>query len=172
MSDCEPETPSVLISHRVPAHLARRFHQICLGVTAELLSAHDVNQLQWGVLAAIAEEPGRGQRYIAQRVGIDPVSLGQIADVLEEKGLVERRHDPDDRRTRRLFVTRRGASLRQRLRPSLLTAQERVLAPLSKRERDSLLDMLARVIEANGSYARPGNGRRKPRRKDQAQPKP
>jgi hypothetical protein len=55
--------------------------------------------------------------------------------------------------------------LRRRLRPSLLAAQERLLAPLTKAERLALLDMLARVIEANDSYARPGNGRRKPRRR-------
>ena len=32
-----PNKSLVLPSHRVPAHLARRFHQICLGVTAEIL---------------------------------------------------------------------------------------------------------------------------------------
>jgi hypothetical protein len=47
----------------------------------------------------------------------------------------------------------------------LLAAQERLLAPLAKAERAALLDMLVRVIEANDSYARPGNGRRKPRRR-------
>lgn len=165
MEDDEPKTPSILISHRVPAHLARRFHQICLGVTAELLARQDMNQLQWGVLAAIAEEPGRGQRYIAKRVGIDPVSLGQITDFLEEKGLVQRRPDPEDRRAWKLFITRRGADLRHRLRPSLLEIQERVLAPLNKAERAALLDMLARVIDANECYARPGNGRRRPSRR-------
>jgi len=50
--------------------------------------------------------------------------------------------------------------LRRRLRPSLLSAQERLLAPLSEgRARRPLLDMLVPVIEANDSYARPGNGR-------------
>jgi hypothetical protein len=39
------------------------------------------------------------------------------------------------------------------------------LEPLAKAERTALLDMLARVIEANDFYARPGNGRRKPLRK-------
>jgi len=73
--------------------------------------------------------------------------------------------DPDDRRARRLHVTKRGADLRRRLRPALLAAQERLLSPLSKAERAALVDMLVRVIEANDSYARPGNGRRKPRRK-------
>jgi hypothetical protein len=67
-------------------------------------------------------------------------------------------------------VTRRGTDLRRRLRPSLLSAQERLLAPLSKAERAALLNMLVRVIEANDSYARPGNGRRKPRRKSVSKP--
>jgi hypothetical protein len=45
-----------------------------------------------------------------------------------------------------------------------------LLAPLVKAERAALLDMLARVIEANDAYARPGNGRRKPRRRADSHP--
>ncbi|MDH2386888.1 MarR family transcriptional regulator [Bradyrhizobium sp. CER78] len=149
----------------MPAHLARRFHQLCLGVTAEILGRQDLTPLQWAVLAAISEEPGSGQRHVAKRLGIDAVTLGQIIEFLEQKALVQRQIDPDDRRARQLFLTRDGAELRQGLRPSLLAAQDRILAPLTRTERASLLDMLARVIEANESYARPGNGRRKPRRK-------
>ncbi|MFK4522918.1 DNA-binding MarR family transcriptional regulator [Bradyrhizobium japonicum] len=159
------EKSPVLGSHRVPAHLARRFNQICLGVTAEILTAQNLTPLTFGVLAAVLEEPGSGQRQLASRMGVDAVSFGQMIDFLEQKGLVKREVDPDDRRARRLYVTRRGTDLRRRLRPVLLAAQERLLAPLSKSERVALVDMLVRVIEANDSYARPGNGRRKPRRK-------
>jgi DNA-binding MarR family transcriptional regulator len=155
----------VLASHRVPAHLARRFHQICLGVTAEILDGQDITPIQWGVMAAILEEPGSGQTHIAKRVGIDPVTLGQLIEALEKKDLVERKIDPGDRRGRQLFLTPRATELFHRMRPSLLEAQERVLAPLTKTERASLLDMLARVVVTNGSYARPGHGRRKPRRR-------
>jgi DNA-binding MarR family transcriptional regulator len=160
----------VLASHRVPAHLARRFHQICLGVTAEILDGEDITPIQWGVMAAILEEPGSGQRHIAKRVGIDPVTLGQLIDALEKNGLVKRQIDPGDRRSRKVFLTRRGTELRYRLRPSLLEVQERVLAPLTKTERAALLDMLARVVVANGSYARPGQGRRKPRKRSGSHP--
>lgn len=52
--------------------------------------------------------------------------------------------------------------------PVLLAAQEPLLAQLSKSERVALLNMLVRVIEANDTYARPGNGRRKPSRKSGA----
>jgi DNA-binding MarR family transcriptional regulator len=158
-------SPKVLPSHRVPAHLARRFNQICLGVTAEILEGEGLTPLLFGVLVAVLEEPGRGQKQVADRMGVDAVNFGQMIDELEGKGLVERKIDPNDRRARELYVTEPGAALRRRLSPSLLAAQERLLAPLSPDERTALLDMLARVIEANDSYARPGNGRRKPQRK-------
>jgi len=158
-------SPEVLPSHRVPAHLARRFNQICLGVTAEILNGEGLTPLLFGVLAAVLEQPGRGQKQVAERMGVDAVNFGQMIDELEGKGLVERRIDPNDRRARKLYVTERGVALRRRLRPSLLAAQGRLLAPLSPEERTALLDMLVRVIEANESYARPGNGRRKPQRK-------
>jgi len=154
----------------VPAHLARRFHQICLGVTAEILLHEDLTPMLYGVMAAIQEEPGSGQRHVAGRIGVDAVNLGQMIEFLEQKGLVKRDVDPNDRRARQLYLTRLGTDLRHRLRPSLLAAQQRILAPLAKAERTALVDMLARVIEANDSYARPGNGRRKPRRKDAPQP--
>ena len=159
MPESRPEptkSSSVLPSHRVPAHLARRFHQICLGVTAEILMDEDLTPQLWAVMAAVTDEPGNGQRQLAGRVGVDAVNFGQMIEFLE---------DPDDRRARKLYPTRRGADLRRRLRPALLAAQERLLAPLAKAERAALLDMLVRVIEANDSYARPGNGRRKPRRR-------
>ena len=155
----------VLRSHRVPAHLARRFHQICLGVTAEILVDHDLTPMLWGVLVAVLEQPGSGQRNLATRMGVDAVTFGQMIDFLERKDLVERKSDPDDRRAHQLYATREAGELRRGLSPALLAAQERLLAPLSKQERAALVDMLVRVIEANGSYARPGNGRRKPRRK-------
>lgn len=158
------EAARVLPSHRLPAHLARRFNQICLGVTAEILTEHDLTPMLFGVIAAIAEEPGSGQRQLATRMGVDAATFGQMIELLEQKGLVRREIDPNDRRARQLFVTRDGSTLRNRLRPSLVAAQERLLAPLSKAERAALMDMLVRVIEANDAYARPGNGRRKPRR--------
>jgi MarR family transcriptional regulator, temperature-dependent positive regulator of motility len=165
MSESRSNKSLVLPSHRVPAHLARRFHQICLGVVAEILAPEDLTPLLWSVMATVQEAPGSGQKQGADRMGVDAVNFGQMIDVLEGKGLIARRVDPSDRRARKLYVTERGTSLRGRLRPTLLSAQERLLAPLSKAERAALLDMLVRVIEANDSYARPGNGRRRPKRK-------
>jgi DNA-binding MarR family transcriptional regulator len=164
-----PERASVLPSHRVPAHLARRFNQICLGVIAEILVGEELNPQQYGVLTAIYEQPGCQQRTLAARAGVDPVSVGQIIDVLEQRNLAERRLDPADRRARRLYLTRSGTAMRNRLSPALLAAQKNLLAPLTKVEQAALIDMLVRILEANEVYAKPGNGRRKPRSQARAE---
>ncbi len=87
------ENSSILPSHQVPAHLARRFHQICLGVTAEILVSEDLTPMLWGVMSAVLEEPGSGQRQLAGRMGVDAVTFGQMIDFLEHKGLVKRQID-------------------------------------------------------------------------------
>lgn len=155
-----PVTPA----HRVPAHLARRFHQICLGALAEVTVPADLNPAEYGILAAVIDWPGLDQRRLAERLGIDPASVGQMIDRLETAGLLERRVHPDDRRARLVSATRSGERVRQHLRPAALAAQERLLAPLTARERRLFLDLLTRVVEGNESYARPGNGRRPPQR--------
>jgi len=151
-------------AHRVPAHLARRFHQICLGAMAEVTVPAGLSPGEYGILAAVIDLPGLDQRSLAERLGIDPASAGQMIDRLETTGLLERRVHPDDRRARLLSATRSGEKLRQQLKPPALAAQERLLAPLTVRERRLFLGFLTRVVEGNESYARPGNGRRPTRR--------
>lgn len=151
-------------AHRVPAHLARRFHQICQGAVAEVVVPAGLVPGEYAILAAVIDLPGLDQRTLAERLGIDPASVGKMIDRLEAAGLLERRVHPDDRRARLLGATRLGEKLRQRLQHTALAAQERLLAPLTVRERRLFLDLLTRVVEGNESYARPGNGRRPPRR--------
>jgi MarR family transcriptional regulator, temperature-dependent positive regulator of motility len=152
---------TVLPSHRVPAHLARRFHQICNGVTAEVLAGENLTPKVYGVLSAILESPGISQRQLASSFGVDQASIGDMVDELEARKLVERKSDKGDRRAWRLHVTRQGAAFRDRLRPTMLAAQEQILACLSRPERNQLIDMLVRILESNDAYARPGTRRRK-----------
>ena len=98
---------------------------------------------------------------LAARLSIDRNNVGLILTELEERGLVERRVDPADQRARRLYLTAKGEKLYQQLRPWNTAANERILAPLSPRQRELLLDLLVRVVKANAIYARPGARRRK-----------
>ncbi|GAA0568647.1 hypothetical protein GCM10009416_03530 [Craurococcus roseus] len=150
--------------HRVPSFLAFRFHQLCLGIMAEVLAPEALKWGEYGALTALDAEPGVDQQGLAARLGIDKVSAGQMVDRLAARGLVSRDPHPTDRRARVLHLTPEGLALRRRLQPAALAAQDRILAPLRPEERVLLVELLARVVEGHAAYARPGNGRSRPRR--------
>jgi DNA-binding MarR family transcriptional regulator len=158
--------------HRVPAHLARRFNQICVGALAEVLEPEGIMPSEYAVLATIDDLPGLDQRTLARRLGIDPVTAGQMVDRLESMDLVDRRLQDADRRARSLKLTQRGTRLRRRLIAPSKAAHERIMGPLSPTERQVFLDLLVRLVEGNESYARPGNGRRRPQKSSPKKPLP
>lgn len=154
--------PSIL---RVPSHLARRFNQLCVGIIAEVTEPEGLIPTQYALLVALDEQPGIDQRTLALRLGTDAVTTGQLIGELEEAGFVDRKVDVADRRARILGLTREGTHLRRRLRPLVIAADARVMGSLEPKEQSQFLNFLTRIVEANESYARPGNGRRRRARK-------
>ena len=111
------------------------------------------------------------QRRIAELIGTDRTSVSQMIERLVARGLVDQRINGEDRRAREIHITPRGRQLRSSLRPKLLAAQDRMLAPLGPSERRTLMDLLVRVIEANEAHARPGAARRSPAKSSGLNPK-
>lgn len=148
---------------RVPVSLSRRFFQICMAVAAEIAGQEGLTATQFGALTYLYEEPELDQNGLAARLGIDRSNTSALLDVLEKKGLVERKVSKADRRAKLVRLTRKGVKTRDRLRPKAGIGQAGILAPLSPADRERFLDMLLDIIEANEAYARPGAGRRKPR---------
>lgn len=66
---------------------------------------------QWIVLFRLRQQEGLSQVDLAEVLELQPISLVRLLDRLVEHGLVERRHDPKDRRANRLFLTARGRQL-------------------------------------------------------------
>jgi MarR family transcriptional regulator, transcriptional regulator for hemolysin len=66
---------------------------------------------QWIVLFRLREQEGLSQVDLADVLELQPISLVRLLDRLVEHGLLERRHDPKDRRANRLFLTASGKQL-------------------------------------------------------------
>jgi DNA-binding MarR family transcriptional regulator len=142
--------------------LSRRFYQICMAVAAEVAAEEALTPLELGTLTYLYDEPDIDQKALTARLGVDRSNTSILVDELEEKGLVERRVNADDRRARLLRLTSRGVKVRDRLRPKAGVAQAGILAALAAPDRERFLDMLVQIVEANEIYARPGASRRKP----------
>lgn len=66
---------------------------------------------QWIVLFRLRQNEGLSQVDLADVLELQPISLVRLLDRLVEHGLLERRHDPKDRRANRLFLTANGRQL-------------------------------------------------------------
>jgi DNA-binding MarR family transcriptional regulator len=158
--------PGIPPVRRVATALARRFYQICVTLSADSVAAANLTPLQFAVLACLNKrngEPGIDQNGLAARLGVERSHVSLLVEELGKRGLVERRVNGADRRARILRLTPKGDGVFDRLRGKNTAANERVLDPLTAKERELLFDLLIRVIKQNTAYARPGAGRRKRR---------
>jgi len=73
--------------------------------------ARGTTRAQWIVLFRLRDQEGLSQVDLADVLELQPISLVRLLDRLVEHGLLERRHDPKDRRANRLFLTPRGRQL-------------------------------------------------------------
>lgn len=94
-------------------------------------------------LACSGEEPT--QRELSQFLVLDPSQIVSIIDELEQRGAVERRTDPRDRRSKILAPTAAGRSLYGRARDLVARSTEDSLTGLSAAERNALFHLLRKA---------------------------
>jgi len=86
---------------------------------------------------------GATVRELRDRLGLDAGYLSRLLRTLESDGLVEVRPDIDDRRRRRVTLTRRGRTAWRRLDDRSEQLARSLVAPLSERQRERLVEALA-----------------------------
>lgn len=144
--------------HDQPGHYIRRLQQIAVAVFLDETEDFGITPVQFAALSAIDDQPGQDQRALARAIGFDAATIGGVVDRLQQRGLVERRANEDDRRVWRLHPTAEGRALVESMRPAVLAAQRRILAPLPAAERPEFLRMLRQLVEVNNGLSRAPRG--------------
>jgi DNA-binding MarR family transcriptional regulator len=154
-----PEEKSALVPgekldlYQHPGHLLRRAQQISVSIFYDELG-RELTPVQYAILSRLAEHPGIDQVSLAGLAAIDTSTGATVCARLEEKGLLERKVIPHNRRQRALTITAAGQALLDALVPGAQRLRQRLLDPLSAQEQQVFMELLAKLVHENNEQSR------------------
>lgn len=104
-----------------------------------------VTRPQWRVLTTLLRNEGCNQGRLAELLDVEPITVCRMVDRLQEADLVERRADPADRRSWRLFLTAKAHELLAQLRPLAEALIDDALEGVSEADQATLRATLERI---------------------------
>jgi DNA-binding MarR family transcriptional regulator len=102
------------------------------------------------LLRHVAIAGGRSQQALGEAVQIPPSRMVALVDALEQRGLLRRRPDPNDRRVRTLHLTRDGRRLLDKVMEISLEHERQLCKGLQPAEREQLITLLSRLAAEQG----------------------
>ena len=107
--------------------------------------ARDLSHEQAFALGFLEQNPGSIQRDIAQMTRTSAASVSSLLQGLEARGLIERRTEGGNERSKRVYATPAGIQLIAGFDDAMLAAGETILAPLDEKERETLHALLLKI---------------------------
>lgn len=143
----DPDGSLAFLLVQLGMHGARRF--------GERLQPLGLEQRQAGMLVRLAANEGQSQQAIAAMLGVNATRMVFLVDELEKLGLVQRRRNPEDRRSHALYLTGPGRAALAQVQAVAAEHEQQMSAGLTAAERKELIGLLRRVADTQG--LRPGS---------------
>ena len=128
--------------------LARSYAAVAAHASAHA-AAHGLTGTEFGILEALYHKGDMLLGELQRKLLVSSGGITYLVDRLTEKGLVERRECPEDRRARYAALTRKGRALLDEIFPEHAETIARALDGLSLDEQQRS----ARLLKALGQYA-------------------
>jgi MarR family transcriptional repressor of mepA len=109
------------------------------------IRARELSHEQAFALGYLVQNPGAIQRDIAQVSRTSAASVSSLLQGLERRGLIERRTESGNERSKQVFATPAGGELIAGFEAAMAAADETIIAPLDQAERATLNALLAKI---------------------------
>ncbi|MBL8704915.1 MAG: winged helix-turn-helix transcriptional regulator [Rhodospirillales bacterium] len=126
-------------------YVLRKAHQRATAVFLARFGEPELTPTQWAALVKLSDTGGASQNQLGRMTAMDPATIQGVVRRLEERHLIERASDPEDRRRSMLKLTPPGEALVGRLRGDAHAVSRAILEPLSGEERQTLLRLLGAI---------------------------
>ena len=132
-----------------PGFMIRRLQQVSVSFFHDELRPLSLTPLQATVLRALGKENGLDQVSLASRAVVDSSTIKDVVHRLEQNKAVKRKQSSIDKRMKIVELTETGRQLLQDSTPLANIAADKLLAPLTERERQQLLKIIAKIVNAH-----------------------
>lgn len=119
----------------------------------KLAAQHQITAPQLMCLMAVVELGSTTATDIAARIHLSTSTLVGVLERLEDKGLVQRARDPDDRRVLHVTATAAARDLVARTPFPLQYSLDRALGQMSEQERHEIATRMERLVQLMGAKA-------------------
>ena len=137
-----------------PGYLIRRLHQIHVAIFLDECTDYGITPVQYAVMTALLNNSGADQVTLSRDAGIDRTNVADVLTRLAQRGLVRREAGKQDRRMRVATLTAEGDRIAREMEHASLSAQARLMAPLSPENRQQLMRLMHDLVEANNEFSR------------------
>ncbi len=131
-----------------PESLDRLFAQICRLKHARVHTLYEALGLYRGqsrVLGALWEQEGLTHTELAHLLRVQPATVTKMLQRMEKAGFVERRHDLEDRRVSRVYLTAAGRAVREDVQEVWRRLEEEAFAGFTEKECMLLRQFFSRI---------------------------
>jgi DNA-binding MarR family transcriptional regulator len=140
----------------LPYRLSVAAHAVSQLIARAYEERFGISIAQWRILANLAELGASTPQRLGARVAMDKVAVSRAAQDLQQRGLVERRRNPEDGRSHFLALTSQGEDLHGAIAPLALAFERSLLEGWSGDDTRRLHDQLARLQQTAQDLARGG----------------
>jgi DNA-binding MarR family transcriptional regulator len=146
-----------LVIESIPYRL-RRAQVAMHKALARQVAGCGVTADQYVVLRVVGDQPGLALCELAEVIATDPSSIGAAVRLMERRGWLIRRPNPDDGRAYRVMLTRKGRALLERLIDAATPLRAALRQPFDQRERAQFIEYLDRIVDACGGRTQCDDG--------------
>jgi DNA-binding MarR family transcriptional regulator len=133
--------------YAMPGHLIRRAQQISTALFTDECARFDLTSVQYAALSAISANPRVDATRLSSLIAFDRSTIGDVLERMEAKGWILRIASPDDRRIKLVQLSPSGVRLLREVGPAVRRVQQRLLAPLAKEDRATIIRLLAQLAD-------------------------
>jgi DNA-binding MarR family transcriptional regulator len=140
-----------------PESLDRLFAEICRLKHARVHTLYEALGLYRGqprMLRVLWDQEGLTHTELSRQLQVQPATITKMLQRMEKAGFVVRRHDPDDQRVSRVYLTHAGRAVRDDVQQVWRRLEEEAFAGFTEEEsallRQFFLRIRANLMQVSG----------------------